>query len=243
MPAPLIALGASLLPNVVGLFTGGGQKRQAREAARQAEAGFNTALGFANQGLAKAKNFESLARQNYNGRMAGSGVVEAGIYGNQANTLAALGRNSTSAAQQLALAGAVQGNTNDAFQNLGLMEAQDKARRFGELSYANQGVQAQQNNLGNLYLNRSNQLQGNASQLGQAGQINQFQALQGMANVGIAAGMGQFGNLFGGGNQSGVTQPALSAGAIQPTQFNPWSGMSAPRLPMDLTLPGLISKR
>lgn len=232
-----IGLAASLIPNIVGLFTGGKQKREAKRAAEQGQQLFNQSVGYANQGLNNAQGIYNQSRLNYNGRMAGASGLEQNIYGNQANTLAAMGRNSTSAAQQLALAGAVQGNTNDAFGNLATMEAQDKGARFGQMAYAGQGVQNQYGNLSNIYQNQSNQAQNTAQQLGQDGRINQFNALQGFGNAAMTFLPGMIGNNYG--NQP-FAQRTQAAGMQQIPGFDKWSGMNQP---INLTLPGLKINR
>ncbi len=216
---PISAAG-NAIGSIYGIFTGISQRKAAKEAAKKAEAAYGQSLDFANQGLDSAKGMQTLANSNYGGRMAGAGAYENSIYGNQANTLAAAARNSTSAAQQLALAGAVQGNTNDAFGNLALMEAQDKQRRYGDLFNANQGLNAGLGNLQNLYGNRSNQLQQNANQLGTASQQNIYNGINGLANTAAAA--------FGGGNKRTLAMPDFNNASYY---------QQAPRL--NYRLPGL----
>lgn len=82
-----------------------------------------------------AQNQLALAQLLFGGRMAGAGAQEQNIYNNQASTLNNISRNTGDAARELALAGAVQGQTNDAFANLGSMEAQN---RYGMLNNLNQ---------------------------------------------------------------------------------------------------------
>ena len=84
---------------------------------------------FAKQQLGTAQNL-------FNGRMAGAGALENNIYGNQASTQSNINRNTTSSAQALGLAAGVQGNTNDAFQNLQIQEAQNKTNMLGNLNQA-----------------------------------------------------------------------------------------------------------
>jgi hypothetical protein len=167
--------------------------------------------------------------------------LEQNIYGNQANTLAAMGRNSTNASQQLALAGAVQGNTNDAFGNLATMEAQDKQRRFGDMAYAGQGVQQQYGNLQNIYQNQSNQAQNSANLNGQASQINSFNALQGIGNAAMTFLPGMLGQPQPAAQQAyspfspmGVRQSGI-LGMINGNPYN--QPYQQPQV--DFTLPGL----
>jgi hypothetical protein len=83
-----------------------------------------------------AQNQLGLAQTLFNGRMAGAGAQEQNIYNNQASTLGNIGRNSGDAARALALAGSVQGQTNDAFSNLGIAEAQNKYSLLNNLNNA-----------------------------------------------------------------------------------------------------------
>lgn len=81
-----------------------------------------------------------LAQTMLNARMPGAQAVQNNIYGSQANTLSNIQRGATDSSQALALASGVQGNTNDAFGNLGIQEASDYQRRYGNLSDAQEGV-------------------------------------------------------------------------------------------------------
>jgi hypothetical protein len=87
-----------------------------------------------------ARQRMGLAQTMLNARMPGAQAVENNIYGNQANTLSNIQRGATDSSQALAMASGVQGSTNDAFQNLGITEAQDYQRRYGNLSDAQEGV-------------------------------------------------------------------------------------------------------
>ena len=82
----------------------------------------------------------SLAQTMLNARMPGSLQAERNIYGSQANQLANVNRNATDASQALAMGAAAQGATNDAFTNLGMQEAGDYQRRYGNLVNAQEGV-------------------------------------------------------------------------------------------------------
>lgn len=82
----------------------------------------------------------SLAQTMLNARMPGSLQAERNIYGSQANQLANVNRNAMDASQALAMGAAAQGATNDAFTNLGMQEAGDYQRRYGNLVNAQEGV-------------------------------------------------------------------------------------------------------
>jgi len=77
-------------------------------------------------------------RNLYQGRMAGANQMQQNILSNQANNIANVERNATSGAQALAIASGLQGNSNQAFSDLALKEAQDKQSRFGILSNVSQ---------------------------------------------------------------------------------------------------------
>ena len=81
-----------------------------------------------------------LAQTMLNARMPGAQAAENNIYGSQANTLSNIQRGATDSSQALSLESGVQGNTNDAFQNLGVNEAQDYQRRYSNVSDAQEGV-------------------------------------------------------------------------------------------------------
>ena len=87
-----------------------------------------------------APNTLAIAKNLYNGRMAGAAGLENGIYGSQANTLANVNRNATDGSQALAMGAATQGQTNQAFQNLAQMENQNKQANFQNVAAANQGM-------------------------------------------------------------------------------------------------------
>lgn len=188
-----------IIPQVVGLFTAGKQRRQARLANQQAQQLYGQAYDYANKGLDNANAGLGEAENQANGRMAGAANVEGNIYGNQANTLSSVGRNATSASQALAMAGAVQGNTNNAFNQLGQQEAQNKLYQQYNVNMARQGVNGALDNIQNMKYGQGQQAAQSAAQLGQASQINGFNAAQGIGNMGMMAGMGAFGKLFGGG--------------------------------------------
>lgn len=87
-----------------------------------------------------AKDRLALAEMLLNSRMPGATAIERNIYGTQANQLANINRGATDASQALALASGVQGQSNQAFQDLGVAEAQDYQRRYGNLVGAQEGM-------------------------------------------------------------------------------------------------------
>lgn len=81
-----------------------------------------------------------LANNLLNARMPGATAMERNIYGNQANQMQNVNRNATSGSQALAMGAAAQGQTNQAFQNLGVQEQQDYYNRLQNVTGAQQGM-------------------------------------------------------------------------------------------------------
>jgi hypothetical protein len=180
------------------------QKKLARQAAAKADEYNRRSLQFANNTLGQAKSGQAEARNLYQARMANAGAIERDIYQNQANTIASLGKNATDASQMLSLAGAVQGNTNQAFGQLQQVENEDKQRRYGNVQYADQNVQGALGNMVNVYGGQAAQAQQSANQLMAAGQQNLQNGIDTIGSTAMAAGMGEFGD-FGGGSQGSKT--------------------------------------
>lgn len=82
----------------------------------------------------------SLAKQLLNGRMPGAASVERNIMGNQGNAITNINKVATDSSQALALGANIQGQTNQAFQQLGQQESQDYQRRYGNLVGAQEGM-------------------------------------------------------------------------------------------------------
>jgi len=236
-----IGIAAGLIGEATDLINAHKQKKLARKAAAQADALNAQALGNANNILSQAKSSQSEARNLYDARMANAGAIEKDIYGNQANTLASMGRNATDASQMLGLSGAVQGNSNQAFNQLAQTEAEDKQRRYYNVQAADQGVQGAYGNLQNYYGGQAAQAQQSANQLMQAGMANQQNAINGIANVGMMAGMGQFGDLsslFGGTNtRAPFTSSVNAPNQLQIGGTNFSSGYNIPPPSVNLSLP------
>jgi len=74
-----------------------------------------------------------MATQMFNGRMPGATIAENNIMANQGSAMASTERNATSGTQALALLGAIQGQTNNAFVGLGQQEANYKLNTFNNL--------------------------------------------------------------------------------------------------------------
>lgn len=81
-----------------------------------------------------------LAKTLLNARMPGSASIERNIYGTSANTTANVNRNATDSSQALQIAGSVQGQSNEAFNKLGLEEAENYQQNLKNLTGAQEGV-------------------------------------------------------------------------------------------------------
>lgn len=87
-----------------------------------------------------SKSRLGLAQQLINSRAPGAAAEERNIYNTQANRMGQLQRNATDSSQLLALGSTSQGETNQAFGQLGISEAQDYYRRLENLNQANEGM-------------------------------------------------------------------------------------------------------
>ena len=78
------------------------------------------------------------ANQLKNSRMAGAASAEQNIDANQSNSMDSVSRNATSGAQALAMAGAIQGQSDSVFNNLRLQEGADQQYKNNNWNMANQ---------------------------------------------------------------------------------------------------------
>lgn len=199
---PLAAIGAGLgLVGTIGnLFASGRANRRLNDLIKQ-DPSYQSSP-YASQRLA-------LAQQLLNARMPGAATQERNIYGTQANTLANIQRNATDSSQALALAAGTQGQTNQAFNQLGQQEAQDYYNRLSNLTGAQQGMIQEGDK---VYQDQIRRFQDLASIRGAQTQntSNAWQSVSnlgmGTMNFGLASGMNLFGN--GSGGNSGYMQPS-----------------------------------
>ena len=70
--------------------------------------------------------------------MAGAASAEQNIDANQSNSIDSVGRNATSGAQALSMVGAIQGQSNAAFNNLRQQEGADEQYKNNNWNMANQ---------------------------------------------------------------------------------------------------------
>lgn len=183
----------------LGLIGGIGSLFGAKRANRRIEQLIKQNPAYKENPLARQRM--GLAQTMLNARMPGAAAAERNIYGTQANTMAQVNRNATDASQVLALAGAAQGQTNQAFSNLGMQEAQDYQRRYGNLVGAQEGVIQEGDKVHNDSVRRYQDLVSlrGAQNANTQGAWNSLTNLGlGAASLGMAGGMGQ---MFGGGQQ------------------------------------------
>jgi hypothetical protein len=88
-----------------------------------------------------------MAKNLYNSRMAGAIDMSRGIEANQANTFSNINRGATDSSQLLALAGGVQGQTNQAYGKLALMQNQDKQQKLQNVIAGQQAMTAEHKDL------------------------------------------------------------------------------------------------
>jgi hypothetical protein len=131
MPLPAIGLG-------IGLIGGVGKMIARSKANKDLKKLMGQDPVYSENPLARQRL--GLAQTLLNARMPGSAAAERNIYQNQANYMGQVGRNATDASQVLALAGAAQGQSNQAFGELAQAEAQDYQRRYNNLEGAQEGV-------------------------------------------------------------------------------------------------------
>jgi len=152
-----------------------------------------------------------MAQTLLNARMPGATAMERNIYGNQANQLANVNRNATDASQALALGAAAQGQTNQAFQNLGTQEQQDYYNRLQNLTSAQQGVIAEGDKVYQDKVRRFNDL----ASLKGAQMQNTQNAWNSLANLGFgAAGISSMWGGGGAGGNNRMVNPSAAANSF-----------------------------
>jgi len=124
-----------------------------------------------------------LAKQLLNARMPGAATIERGIYGSQANSMASASRNATDSSQLLALGAAGQGQTNQSFQDLGLLEDQNYQQNLNRVEDAQQGVI----NEGDKVFSDEQRRFGNKVQIKGAQNENRQNTWGDISNLGFAA--------------------------------------------------------
>lgn len=200
LPA-LIGLGIGVAGAVGKMFGRGKANRELRNLQKQdpTYSADPRIMQMANQRL-------GLANTLLSARAPGAMQVERNIYTNQANQLGRLDRNATDASQALAVAAGIGGQTNQAFNDLGQMEAQDYYRRLQNQQSAQQGVMNEAARVeGNTYQDQIRKFQ-NKMDIQGAIQQNRQNTWGDISNLGFGLadfGMkGGFDNMFGQTNRS-----------------------------------------
>jgi hypothetical protein len=145
----------------------------------------------------------ALAKMLLNARMPGAASMERNIYTNEANQNANIGRYAADGSQALALGAGAQGQADDSFAKLGLMEQQDYQRRYSNLSNAQEGMINEGDKMYNDRVRRF----GDLAQIRSMQQQNRNNVLQSIGNFedsamnfGLSGGLS---GLLGGGNKGG----------------------------------------
>ena len=155
-----------------------------------------------------------LAQTLLNARMPGASSAEKNIYANQATTLSRAQRGATDSSQLLLAGGNIQGQTNEDFNRLGMDEAGDYQRRYGNYVGAQEGLINEQDK---VYQDKVRRFQDRAQIQGAQAQNNgaTWQELSnfgmGMANFGVASGWKWPGS-SGGGTNGGANPNANGGG-------------------------------
>lgn len=126
-----IGLGAGLFGDIGKLIFGGHQAHLAKQI---------NPVFTQYQTSPYAKQQLGIAQQLFNAPMAGYQQQLQNIYGSQANYLNAAQRGATDSGQLLALGGLAQGQTNQALNQLGIQNAQNKYNMLNNLNSAYQSM-------------------------------------------------------------------------------------------------------
>lgn len=129
-PLSLIGIGTGLIGSIGKLF---GRKKANRQMEDQ------LAKDPAYTANPETANRLGLAKTLLTARMPGAAAVERNIYGSQANTNANVNRNATDSSQALAIAAGVGGQTNKAFEQQGVNEANNFQQNYNNLQSAQEG--------------------------------------------------------------------------------------------------------
>lgn len=145
-----------------------------------------------------AKERLGLAKTLLNARAPGAMAAERNIYSSGANAFANTSAASTDASQLLATAGDIQGNTNQAFNDLQQGEAADYQRRYGNVIGAQEDVINEQDKVFQDKVRRFQneaQIKGAINENRQNGWGDISNAGFALANFGMSGGFkGMFGN-------------------------------------------------
>lgn len=126
-----VAAGVGALGGAIKIFQGAHQNKLANKVVVP-DASYETSP--------YAQKMYDQAQMLLNSRQPGMAAAEDNIMGSQANALGAVDRNATSGSQALAMLGGIQGNTNQAFQNLQSQEGQWKLNTLNNFNQASNAM-------------------------------------------------------------------------------------------------------
>ena len=170
-----------------------------------------------------AKEQLAMARNAQNARMPGSQAMEGNVFRNQSNTLLNISRSASSPQAMMAAAGAVQGGTNNALNNLAVQEAQYKTSMLSNTNNALQGMVTEGNKVYNDQLRkyqRDFDMKQNLLNSSQENFSNSLKSASGASDAAAKFALQMFGMPGGGGagaatggmNLSGITGGAGGGG-------------------------------
>lgn len=169
------------------------------------------------------------AKTLLNARMPGAATMENNIAANKASSISNINKAATDSSTALALASGAQGQADDQFQRLGLEENQDFQRRYNNVNSAITDQVGEDDKVFNDSVRRF----GNNVEF--QGAINQNRAnnvseatnmAMGLANFGMAGGMG---GMFGGGGGGNAT---YTSHINNPSYRLPASNLPIPQNPV-----------
>ena len=220
MPIGLLVAGAASLGSAIFKGISAGKQRRAARKINPVNPVYSTSP--------YAKTQYGLAQQMLNGRMAGAAAQEQNIMGAQGNMMYNVGQNATDSSQALAMAAASQGQTNQAFSNLGQQEAQNKYGMLNNFNLASNLMTSERDKIHNDQVRKYN---------------SDMQLKQGLQNAAMQNTQGIFGDVMNIGSILGAGGFMGGGGRATPSNFNtPVVGgasfMSPASLPQYQQFPG-----
>lgn len=128
----------------------------------------------------------ALAQTLLNARAPGSAAVSQNIRTTAANTISNINQNATSGAQALALAAGVGGQTNNAFQQQGVVDEQNYNNNLDRLTAAQMGLVSESDKVFEDQVRKFNNATNQKNQLQNAGEQNIHGAWNDALNIGLA---------------------------------------------------------
>lgn len=179
------------------------------------------------------------ARNAVNARMPGGTQLENNVYRNQSNTLMSLARVGTPQ-QQLAAAGALQGNTNNALSDLAMQEQQYRTGMLTNLNSALSGMVDEGDKVYNDKTNRFNRLFNQKQDLLNSSQNNFSNSLTSASDA-VSSGVNTALNIFGIPGMGGTGRNLPSTGRASTIGgFNP-ANVGSPRSMSPFQIPRLTT--